>query len=116
MSEKQRQRQGERGLALYHVVYPEEGFRESAQKLFGLVKYAQSTHPGKERHLFLDIEGHRNGRGGFDADMLDLHKFVVDFLMKYLCEASFPLGGIKNKGRQCDDVPEKLVILEKPPP
>ncbi len=49
----------DRGVALYHVVYPHEGFAESAQTLFTLIRRAQAVKPGARRMLFLDIEGHR---------------------------------------------------------
>lgn len=62
----------DRAVAIYHVVYSHEGFEESAQILFKLVQRAQRVMPGKPRQLYLDIEGHRNSEGGFDADMLEL--------------------------------------------
>src|SRR5262245_22629465 len=61
-----------RAIAIYHRVYPHEGFEESAQILFKLVQRAQLQYPGKRRLLYLDIDGHRNSEGGFDADMLEL--------------------------------------------
>ena len=65
-------------VALYHVVYAHEGFTEAANALFELVKRAQEQWPGKRRRLYLDIEGHRNSDGGFDADMLELQsEFLV---------------------------------------
>ncbi len=114
MNESKMEERGERGLALYHCIYAHEGFEESAQKLFGLVRHAQSTHPGKERSLFLDIEGHRNVNGGFDADMLELQKeFVLGFLMQFLTQASMPLWTVRNQAGQSNDVPEGLNIQEK---
>ena len=60
----------DRGVAIYHLVPPHEGFEESARTLFGLVRRAQTVKPGRTRTLLLDIEGHRDADGGFDADML----------------------------------------------
>src|SRR3972149_6969279 len=68
-------------VAIYHVVYEHEDFNHAANALFTLVQRAQHLQPGKKRKLFLDIEGHRNSKGGFDADMLELQKeFLTDFL------------------------------------
>lgn len=61
-------------IALYHVIYQHEGFDAAAQMLFKLVQDAQQRFPGKRRKLFLDIEGHRNSNGGFDADMVELQE------------------------------------------
>ena len=87
-------------VAMYHVIYENEGFEESAQNLFRLVQNAQLLSPGKKRKLFLDIEGHRNNKGGFDADMLELQKeFLLGFLSSYLSEIHIRLG--KRTRRIC---------------
>jgi hypothetical protein len=78
----------DRGVALYHVVLPHEGFEESARALFRLVHRAQETKPGQRRMLFLDIEGHRQADGRFDADMYELqHDFLLGVLAPFLTEA-----------------------------
>lgn len=97
--------------ALYHVVYPHEGFEESAQALFRLVKRAQQIRPGKPRSLVLDIEGHRDDGGQFDSDMHELQQeFVLGFLSRYLSEIRMPLYCGKNPGQQDDGVPASLDI------
>ena len=59
----------------------------------------------------LDIIGHRNKEGGYDADMLELQKeFCIGFLMQFLTELHVPLGSVKNKDEQRNDVPARLVI------
>ncbi len=98
---------------IYHVVYPYEGFAESARTLFRLVRRAQAVKPGKNRKLFLDIEGHRNSDGGFDADMLELQNaFLLGFLAPFLSEVRCPLVALRNPGPQDDDIPLELVIEE----
>jgi hypothetical protein len=66
-----------KAIALYHVVYRHERFEEAAQALFEMVRYAQGEFPGRPRMLFLDIEGHRNSQGGFDAEMYELQRDFV---------------------------------------
>jgi len=101
-------------VALYHLVYENEGFEESAQHLFKLVKDAQSKCPGKKRLLFLDIDGHRNSEGGFDTDMLELQKdFVLGFLNQFLSEIHMPLLNAENSNPQSDDIPESLIIQDE---
>ena len=102
-----------RDMAIYHLVHEHEGFVESAQTLFQLVQNAEQLHPGKPRRLFLDIEGHRNDAGGFDADMLELQRnFLPEVLGPFLTEINAPLLKVKARNRQENDMPPKLIIEE----
>ena len=106
----------DRAVAIYHVVYSHEGFEESAQILFKLVQRAQKLMLGKLRQLYLDIEGHRNSEGGFDADMFELQTvFLPDFLAQFLSEIHCPLFRTSNRKQQEDELPLELIIktLEK---
>jgi hypothetical protein len=101
----------DRGVALYHVVLPHEGFEAAARVLFQLVRRAQDVKPGARRMLFLDIEGHRQADGGFDADMRELQQeFLLDVLAPFLTEAHCPLVTLRNPHPQDDDLPDELVI------
>jgi len=103
-----------RMAALYHVVYDHEGFETSAQILFKLVRRAQELQPNRRRGLFLDIEGHRNSQGGFDADMLELQKvFLLGFLSRFLSEVHCPLFHARNPDEQDNDIPETLIIQDE---
>jgi hypothetical protein len=105
---------GDKAIAIYHVVYTQEGFEESVQTLFKLVQEAQRLQPGKKRKLYLDIEGHRNSEGGFDTDMVELQKeFLLGFLSPYLSEIHAPLVSATNKKPQENDIPLTLVIQDK---
>lgn len=98
-------------VALYHVVYAQENFEESAQTLLRLVQRAQRLRPGNKRKLYLDIEGHRNSEGGFDADMLELQQdFLLGFLSPYLSEIYCPLVHVKNSKPQENDIPSAMII------
>ena len=76
-----------KALTLYHCVYSTEKFNDAAHALFDLVAYAHRTFPGAERHLFVDIEGHRMPNDAFDGDMFELQK---DFLLGYLMHFLYP--------------------------
>jgi hypothetical protein len=103
-----------KGVGIYHVVFPDEGFETAASVLFKLVCSAQDAHPNRRRHLYLDIDGHRNKKGGFDDDMFELQTyFIVGFLMQYLCEASTPLGRYRNTRWQKNDMPSELRFLKQ---
>ena len=112
---KSRIKSDARSAALYHVVYAEEDFEESAKALFKLVQRAQRLLPGNERKLYLDIEGHRNSEGGFDADMLELQKdFLLGFLSSFLSEIHSPLVSVTNPGVQENDIPPAIIIRNGP--
>jgi hypothetical protein len=102
---------GENAVALYHSVYKNEGFNESAEALFKLIKHTSQQFKAKNRILYLDIEGHRNELGGFDHDMFELQQnFILGFLMPYLTEVRMPLVAVKNNQKQIDEFPEELII------
>ena len=103
----------DRAVAIYHVVHEDEGFVEAAQAMFQLVRDAEQIQPGKTRKLFLDIDGHRNSSGGFDADMLELQKdFLLEFLGRYLTEIHAPLINVRNEKMQLNDLPPELIVKE----
>lgn len=102
----------EKKIALYHIVFKEEGFEESTRILFDLVKFSQKRFPNQDRILYLDIEGHRNNSGGYDNDMFELMRyFILEFLLQFLSEAYTPLIGVKNKRPQSNDVKKHLIII-----
>lgn len=105
-----------KGIAIYHVVHAHEKFEKASKMLLKLVRKAQETHPGAPRLLYLDIEGHRNTAGGFDADMLELqNEFLMGFLMPFLTEATTPLMlRLRNDKGQDDAVPHDLKIMKAP--
>lgn len=100
-----------KGIAIYHIVYENEDFEKSAQLLFDLIKQAQKNSANQKRVLYLDIEGHRNKKGGFDNDMYELQRhFILEFLMPYLNSVYMPLVSVKNMNLQRNDIPHKLQI------
>lgn len=77
---------------IYHRVYENEGFEESAETLYQLVEKAVSEYPEAELHLVLEIEGHKGEYDGFDWDMFELQTyFVLEVLMRHLTTATTPL-------------------------
>ena len=75
------------------------------------MKDAQTRCPNQRRALFLDVEGHRNEKGGFDSDMLELQEhFLVGFLGQFLSEIHCPLADMTRDSGQNNDIPERLDI------
>ncbi len=108
--QKERIRSGGDTVALYHIIYQQEGFEESAQTLFKLIQRAQRLNPGKKRILYLDIEGHRNSDGSFDNDMFELQdEFLLGFLSPYLSEIHCPIFDAANPKSQKNDIPPSVM-------
>lgn len=103
-----------KGIAIYHLVFSHENFEMAANHLFELVKNAQEQFPNQSRILFLDIEGHRNEKGGFDHDMYKLQtEFLIGFLSPFLKQVCTPLNHTENPRLQNNDVPDELKIVNK---
>jgi len=104
-------------IAIVHKVLASEDFNRTAQILLVLLNKAQLQHPGKKRCLYLEIDGHRNLKGDFDHDMLELQtKFMGDFLLQFLTRVEMPSGSIQNPNPQNDLIPENLSLIKVDPP
>jgi hypothetical protein len=92
-------------------VHADEDFEHAADVLFQLIKKAAVEQAGKQRYVYLDIEGHRNDAGGFDHDMYELQKeFLLGYLMRWLTEVHMPLGHYSNP-KQHEDLPPNMAVL-----
>ncbi|MFC1432474.1 HNH endonuclease [Streptacidiphilus sp. N1-3] len=101
------------GIALYHDMRVEEDFNKCATRLFTILKKAAAERPGAPRYLYLDIQGHRNAAGGYDADALEIiREFLLDFLGPYVTEISTPLYRARNPKPQREDIPDVLNIQD----
>lgn len=109
--QQSRKRPARKGVAIYHDMMVYENFERSARRIFECVQAAQRQSPGAPRHLFLDVQGHRNEAGGYDHDAFELmNEFVVGFLGDYLTEIHTPLFHGRSRKPQRDDLPDLLRI------
>lgn len=101
------------GIAIYHVVFENETFELAARTLVKLIYEAQKRWPNRRRFLYLDIDGHRNEKGGFDVDMFELQRhFLLGFLMPYLTKLYTPLFHVSNSTLQRNDVVDELNVIK----
>lgn len=101
------------GVGIYHEVRKRDSFEDAAAALTQLVADTARKYPGKDRHLYLDIQGHRNEQGGFDSDMAELQgPFLLGFLCPYLTSMTTPLCRSQNNLPQRDDVPGGVIIKD----
>ena len=102
----------DKGIAIQHTVFAEENFQKAARMIYKLIYTAQQNFPNQKRILYLDIEGHRNGAGGYDHDMMELQKdFILGFLMPYITAVHMPLISVENKKLQKNELVEDLAIF-----
>lgn len=79
-----------------------------------LIRDAQEEYPNKPRAVYLDIEGHRNEQGGFDADTYELQtKFAMEFLLPFVTDLHIPLISLTNTKDQDNEIPDVLEISVK---
>ena len=96
-------------VLLYQLVHAYEGFEDAARAIWELLTEAQRRFPDAPRHLFLDVEGHRNSAGGYDAEMYELQfNFILQSLMPFFTEVAIPLISLENPKPQDNNVPEEL--------
>lgn len=101
------------GLAIIHRVHAHEDFNRTAQILLTLLNNAQRQHPGKQRCLYLDIDGHRDAKGDYDHDMHELQtKYMEEFLIHFLTRAVTPSGTFQNPNPQNDNIPASLNLIK----
>jgi hypothetical protein len=99
--------------ALYHTVKSTNNFDQSSKSLFQLIIEAQNKTPNTDRHIYLDIEGHRNERGGFDHDMFELQSTFIGFILPYIKSISTPLCKMINPKKQINSLPFTDLTISK---
>ena len=103
-------------VAVYHIVRETDTFEEAARETMALLRVAQERYPDWPRTLYLDIEGHRGERHGFDDDFFEFQQELVFSTVAHFVTAfETPLTGpLLNPAAQRNDVPDELVIRTKP--
>ncbi len=98
-------------VSLYHIVKEEDNFDRAAQDIFSLIAEAQKRYPDWPRVLYLDIKGHLDERGRFEADMVELQQeFLIQALGKFMTALDMPLVSVVNPELQDNTVPDSLGI------
>ncbi len=103
---------GDDGLVgVYHIVEESDDFDKSAQAVFDLLRRAQKEHPGIDRVLYIDINGHRGDVVGFDQDFFEFQQeFLQGFLGPFFAALDMPLSSVFNPNEQRNDVPDIIDI------
>ena len=99
-------------VSLYQVVGENDSFEGAARVAFALLREAQERYPDWPRLFYLDIEGHRGPRSGFDEDFFEFQQeFWFSTVAHFVTAFDTPLAGaLLNPERQRNDVPDSLDI------
>jgi hypothetical protein len=101
-----------KAILLTDLMRKSDDYAGSIARALGLLRHTMHKFPGKPRIFVLDIEGHRNGEGGWDADALDYQHALTGVLAQWFTEVQVPLIHIKINGPQREDDIDGLVDLE----
>ena len=98
--------------AILLCIGPDESFDDAATKLFQLLQQAQSQFAGVPRHLYIEIDGHRGERAGFDPDFFEFQQeFLLGSMGQFFTMIDMPLtGALGNPEAQNNDVADRLKI------
>jgi len=98
-------------VSIYHVVGDSDDFRTAATRAFGMIKEAQERYPDWPRVFYLDVNGHRGDRAGFDADFFEFQQeFMIAGLGPFLTALDMPLVSVWNPEPQRNDLPDVLTV------
>ena len=102
-------------IAIYHRVYSHETFETAIGHIHKCLVEAQKKWPNKPRHFLLDIDGHRQSDGAWDADMWELlfHVLMEGNYYKFFTTCYTPVAELKNTGSQVNEVPDEINIFQK---
>lgn len=99
-------------VAIYHVVYENEGLEESAKIIYELLYSAQEKQANYRRILYLDIDGHTDEYGRFDNEMIELQQnFIIEMLLPYFYEIHTPILDVRNAEPQKNDMPKEMTFI-----
>ncbi|HUF08868.1 MAG TPA: hypothetical protein VMO47_06075 [Rhodothermales bacterium] len=98
-------------VSIYHVVDEADDFQSAAAHVFGMIKEAQERYPDWPRVFYLDVNGHKGDRAGFDADFFEFQQeFLIAGLGPFLTALDMPLVSVWNPEPQRNDLPDALAV------
>jgi hypothetical protein len=76
-----------------------------------MIKEAQERYPGWPRVFYLDVNGHKGDRAGFDPDFFEFQQeFMIAGLGPFLTALDMPLVSVWNPEPQRNDLPDVLAV------
>ena len=99
-------------VSIYQKVLADETFEQAVTEAFGYIREAQASFPDWPRIFYLEIEGHKGDRHGYDDDFFEFQQeFWFSTIAHFVYAFETPLtGGLVNPQPQRNDLPDQLVI------
>lgn len=99
-------------VSIYQLVLESDSFELAVSQAFAYVKEAQEKYPGWPRIYYLEIEGHKGDRHGYDDDFFEFQQeFWFSTIAHFVHAFQTPLtGGLVNPDPQRNDLPDNLVL------
>jgi hypothetical protein len=99
-------------VSIYQKVLADETFDHAVTEAFGYIREAQLSYPDWPRIFYLEIEGHKGDRHGYDDDFFEFQQeFWFSTIAHFVYAFETPLtGGLVNPQPQRNDLPDQLVI------
>lgn len=95
-----------KGDTVFHTVPANETFEESAEVIFKKVRKVVKDCPSGPRKIVIDMTGHRVRGGGFDEDMMKLHRFLISDVGPFVNDIQTTMAHFRNKKPLRNDFPE----------
>ena len=98
-------------VSIYHIVETEHDFEDAALAVFSLVSSSQEKYPDWPRVVYLDINGHKGEKAGFDDDLFEFQQeFMIATMGPYVTALDMPLVSVWNPDPQRNDLPDRLAV------
>lgn len=98
-------------VSIYYIVESDDDFEDAALALFSLIKSSQHQYPDWPRVVYLDVNGHKGEKGGFDGDLFELQQeFMIATMGPFLTGLDMPLVSVWNPEPQRNDLPDRLAV------
>lgn len=99
-------------VSLYQIVREGDTFESAATAAFALLKEAQTNYPDWPRVYYLDVEGHKGERSGFNEAFFEFQQeFWFQTIAHFVTAFDTPLtGGLMNPNPQNNTIPDDLVV------
>lgn len=103
----------EEPVVLEHRMLENANFDLTSHMIISSLKSTQKKFPFRSRILVIEVEGHRNDKGGFDNDAYEIiFEFALVMILRY-CSAIFtPLGGYTNPYPQWNNIPDDFSVSD----
>jgi len=99
-------------VSIYQHISADDSFESAVEEAFRYVREAQEKFPDWPRIFYLEINGHKGDRHGYDDDFFEFQQeFWFSTIAHFVYAFEIPLtGGLVNPKPQRNDLPDELIL------